>query len=184
MPVAQSLVAGGVTVMELTLRTPVALDALKAVRTEVPEMIAGVGTILTPDQVRLATESGARIRRLSRGESKGPGSGPRSQPFLCPGRGDARTDIEAALEHGCRLLNFSGRALWRPALSQCHRGSLLPSRRPIFATRRAQSRQYGDLSGGPKHRGDRRLMAGTEEPDLSGFLERNHQTRTPGRHHN
>ena len=34
--------------MELTLRTPVALDALKAVRAEVPEMIAGVGTILTP----------------------------------------------------------------------------------------------------------------------------------------
>jgi 2-dehydro-3-deoxyphosphogluconate aldolase / (4S)-4-hydroxy-2-oxoglutarate aldolase len=60
-PVAQSLVAGGVTAMELTLRTPVALEALEAVRSEVPDMIAGVGTILTPDQVKLAKKSGAQF---------------------------------------------------------------------------------------------------------------------------
>jgi 2-dehydro-3-deoxyphosphogluconate aldolase / (4S)-4-hydroxy-2-oxoglutarate aldolase len=60
-PVARSLVAGGVTAMELTLRTPVALDALEAVRAEVPDMIAGVRTILTPDQVKLAKKSGAQF---------------------------------------------------------------------------------------------------------------------------
>jgi 2-keto-3-deoxy-6-phosphogluconate aldolase len=59
--VARSLVAGGVTTMELTLRTPVALEALKAVRAEEPGMIAGVGTILTPDQLKLAKESGAQF---------------------------------------------------------------------------------------------------------------------------
>jgi len=60
-PVARSLVAGGVTAMELTLRGAVALEALEAVRAEVPDMIAGVGTILTPDQVKLAKNSGAQF---------------------------------------------------------------------------------------------------------------------------
>jgi 2-dehydro-3-deoxyphosphogluconate aldolase/(4S)-4-hydroxy-2-oxoglutarate aldolase len=104
-PVAQSLVAGGVTVMELTLRTPVALDALKAVRSEVPEMIAGVGTILTPDQVEQAKESGAQF-----------GVAPGVNPRVLAAARDARlsfapgvatpSDIEAALEHGCQLLKF------------------------------------------------------------------------------
>jgi 2-dehydro-3-deoxyphosphogluconate aldolase/(4S)-4-hydroxy-2-oxoglutarate aldolase len=103
--VAQSLVAGGVTVMELTLRTPVALDALKAVRAEVPEMIAGVGTILTPDQVEQAVESGAQF-------GVAPGVNPRvlaaardAGLSFAPGVATP-SDIEAALEHGCRLLKF------------------------------------------------------------------------------
>ena len=48
-PLARALLRGGVDVMELTLRTPVAIDALRAVRSEVPEMLAGIGTILSPD---------------------------------------------------------------------------------------------------------------------------------------
>jgi len=50
-PLARALVAGGVDVMELTLRTPAALEALRRVREEVPEMLAGIGTVLTPAQV-------------------------------------------------------------------------------------------------------------------------------------
>jgi hypothetical protein len=84
--VAQSLVAGGVTVMELTLRTPVALDALKAVRAEVPEMIAG------NDPDARSSRAGRRIRsairRRSRSESEGPRGGPRRRPLLCSRRGD------------------------------------------------------------------------------------------------
>jgi 2-dehydro-3-deoxyphosphogluconate aldolase / (4S)-4-hydroxy-2-oxoglutarate aldolase len=104
-PVAQALVAGGVTVMELTLRTPVALDALKAVRAEVPGMIAGVGTILTPNQVKLARESGAQF-------GVAPGVNPRilaaareAGLSFAPGVATP-SDIEAALEHGCQLLKF------------------------------------------------------------------------------
>ena len=44
--------------MELTLRTPVAFDALRAVRAEVPGMLAGLGTILHPDQVKRAVDEG------------------------------------------------------------------------------------------------------------------------------
>jgi 2-dehydro-3-deoxyphosphogluconate aldolase / (4S)-4-hydroxy-2-oxoglutarate aldolase len=50
-PLAEALLDGGIDVMELTLRTPAALSALAAIRNEVPEMLAGIGTILTPEQV-------------------------------------------------------------------------------------------------------------------------------------
>src|SRR3954454_14041768 len=58
-PLAEALLAGGVQAMELTLRTPAALDALRAVRKHVPEMLAGVGTILTPCPVHQAIDAGA-----------------------------------------------------------------------------------------------------------------------------
>ena len=45
--------------MELTLRTPAAFDALRRIRSEVPELYAGVGTILFPDQVARVKASGA-----------------------------------------------------------------------------------------------------------------------------
>ncbi|MDO4556928.1 MAG: bifunctional 4-hydroxy-2-oxoglutarate aldolase/2-dehydro-3-deoxy-phosphogluconate aldolase [Lachnospiraceae bacterium] len=58
-PLAKAIWAGGINAMELTLRTPVALEALKAIRAEVPEMLAGVGTILTPEQVKAVYAAGA-----------------------------------------------------------------------------------------------------------------------------
>jgi len=60
-PLAKALVAGGVHAMELTLRTAGAIDALKAIVDAVPEMIAGVGTVLTVDQLRQVKEAGARL---------------------------------------------------------------------------------------------------------------------------
>jgi 2-dehydro-3-deoxyphosphogluconate aldolase/(4S)-4-hydroxy-2-oxoglutarate aldolase len=104
-PLARALLAGGVEVMELTLRTPAALDALRAIRRDVPEMIAGIGTILTVDQLHAAREAGAAF-----------GVSPGCNPRLLSAARDAGfsfgpgiatpTDIEIALEHGCRLLKF------------------------------------------------------------------------------
>jgi hypothetical protein len=45
-PLARALLDGGIDVMELTLRTPAALDALLAIRAEVPDMLAGTGTVV------------------------------------------------------------------------------------------------------------------------------------------
>ena len=50
---------GGVDVMELTLRTEAAIPALGRIRQEVPEMVAGIGTVLTPEQVTAAVKGGA-----------------------------------------------------------------------------------------------------------------------------
>ena len=104
-PLARALIEGGVDVMELTLRTPAALDALRAIRAEVPAMMAGIGTILTPTQARQAREAGAAF-------GVAPGTNPRviaealdlGLPFA-PGIATP-SDIEQALEGGCRLLKF------------------------------------------------------------------------------
>jgi 2-dehydro-3-deoxyphosphogluconate aldolase/(4S)-4-hydroxy-2-oxoglutarate aldolase len=104
-PLAKALIDGGVDAMELTLRTPVALDALRAIRAEVPEMLPGVGTVLTPDQAEQAVVAGAAF-------GVAPGMNPRvvraareyGLPFA-PGVATA-TDLEAAIELDCRELKF------------------------------------------------------------------------------
>lgn len=104
-PVARALLAGGVNCMELTLRTPAAMEALKRIRAEVPSMTAGVGTILTPQQARDVKAAGAAF-------GVSPGINPRVvgeavqlglpfAPGIC-----TPSDIEVALEHGCTLLKF------------------------------------------------------------------------------
>lgn len=91
--------------MELTLRTPAALDGLRAIREQVPEMLAGIGTILSTDQVQAVAEAGATF-------GVSPGTNPRVitaaqerglpfAPGVC-----TPSDVEAALELGCRELKF------------------------------------------------------------------------------
>src|SRR5262245_39455052 len=60
-PLARALVAGGVHVLEVTLRTPVAVDAAKAMIKEVPDAIVGIGTILNADDLARATALGAKF---------------------------------------------------------------------------------------------------------------------------
>lgn len=58
---AQALLDGGVTVMEITLRTQAALDAVSAVRREIPEMTVGAGTVVQPYQAMDAEQAGAQF---------------------------------------------------------------------------------------------------------------------------
>jgi len=60
-PLARALVAGGVRVLEVTLRTPVALDAIRAIAREVPDAIVGVGTISRAEHFQQAIQAGARF---------------------------------------------------------------------------------------------------------------------------
>ena len=104
-PLANALLAGGVDVIELTLRTPAALGALRRIREEVPEMLVGAGTVLSPAQVLAVKAAGAAF-------AVSPGMNPRvlhaaadaGLPFA-PGVATP-TDVEQALECGCRLLKF------------------------------------------------------------------------------
>lgn len=104
-PLARALLAGGVDSIELTLRTEAALECLRRIRSEVPEMTIGVGTILTPQQAQEAKAAGASF-------GVAPGMNPRVvseaqriglpfAPGVC-----TPTDIELALEAGCRVLKF------------------------------------------------------------------------------
>lgn len=58
---ARALVDGGVRVLEVTMRTPVALDAMQAMRKAVPEAIVGAGTITNPDDLKKAIDAGAQF---------------------------------------------------------------------------------------------------------------------------
>lgn len=104
-PLANALFDGGVGVMELTLRTPAALESLRKIRKAVPEMIAGVGTILTPAQVREVKDADAAF-------GVAPGTNPRVLEAaaaeglsFAPGIATP-SDVEAALEFHCRLMKF------------------------------------------------------------------------------
>lgn len=58
-PVAKTLLDNGIEAMELALRTNASLEALSLIRKGVPKMLAGVGTIIFPEQVAKAMEAGA-----------------------------------------------------------------------------------------------------------------------------
>jgi 2-dehydro-3-deoxyphosphogluconate aldolase/(4S)-4-hydroxy-2-oxoglutarate aldolase len=60
-PLARALVQGGIKAIEVTLRTPVALDAIRAIAAEVDGAVVGAGTLLTPKDLRAAEEAGARF---------------------------------------------------------------------------------------------------------------------------
>lgn len=60
-PLARALVAGGVRVLEITLRTPVALECMRAIAAAVPEAIVGAGTIRTVEDAKSALEAGCQF---------------------------------------------------------------------------------------------------------------------------
>ena len=60
-PMAKALAAGGITVFEITLRTPVALNAIRAIREAMPDALVGAGTILNPQQYDDAVAAGAQF---------------------------------------------------------------------------------------------------------------------------
>ncbi|UMB54057.1 bifunctional 4-hydroxy-2-oxoglutarate aldolase/2-dehydro-3-deoxy-phosphogluconate aldolase [Lutibacter sp. A64] len=104
-PVSRALLAGGVDTIELTLRTPVALDAARLIKKEVSEICLGFGTVLTKDQVSAVVDAGADF-------AVSPGCNPkiiaeaRKQGLsFAPGI-MTPTDIEMALEEGCRVLKY------------------------------------------------------------------------------
>jgi 2-dehydro-3-deoxyphosphogluconate aldolase/(4S)-4-hydroxy-2-oxoglutarate aldolase len=58
-PLAQALLAGGLTVAEVTLRTPAALEAVRRIVAEVPDVIVAVGTVTKPLDITHAVDAGA-----------------------------------------------------------------------------------------------------------------------------
>ena len=60
-PMAQALVDGGVKVLEVTLRTPVALQCMEAIARAVPEAIVGAGTVRSVADAQAAKDAGCRF---------------------------------------------------------------------------------------------------------------------------
>ncbi|WP_442497469.1 bifunctional 4-hydroxy-2-oxoglutarate aldolase/2-dehydro-3-deoxy-phosphogluconate aldolase [Methylobacter sp. sgz302048] len=60
-PLAHALVEGGLKVLEITLRTPIALDAIKRIKAEVPGAIVGAGTVINVDTLQKAIDAGSEF---------------------------------------------------------------------------------------------------------------------------
>jgi len=61
LPLAKALVAGGLNLLEITLRTPAALDIIRTIASEIDEAVVGAGTVLTPAHYDEAERAGARF---------------------------------------------------------------------------------------------------------------------------
>jgi 2-dehydro-3-deoxyphosphogluconate aldolase/(4S)-4-hydroxy-2-oxoglutarate aldolase len=104
-PMARALVAGGTPAIEVTLRTPAALEAIRAIAAEVEGAMIGVGTVLGERDLQAALKAGAKF-------AVSPGVSPRlldaaddSELPLLPGAATA-SEVMALLERGYRHLKF------------------------------------------------------------------------------
>ncbi|HEX9011028.1 MAG TPA: bifunctional 4-hydroxy-2-oxoglutarate aldolase/2-dehydro-3-deoxy-phosphogluconate aldolase [Holophagaceae bacterium] len=59
LPLAEALLAGGIPTLEITLRTPAALEAIRRIRKAFPQAHVGAGTVTTPEALRQAQDAGA-----------------------------------------------------------------------------------------------------------------------------
>ena len=104
-PLAKALVAGGVRTLEVTLRTPVAIEAAKAMIANVPDAIVGIGTILNAEDLARTEALGAKF-------GISPGATPEllkaaaaSRLPFAPGIATA-SELMQALAHGFDLVKF------------------------------------------------------------------------------
>ena len=104
-PLARALVAGGIRLLEVTLRTPVGLAAAAAIMAEVPGAVVGIGTVLTPADLDRAVAIGARFA-LSPGATPAllDAAAEAPIPFL-PGVATA-SDLMAAMACGFGTVKF------------------------------------------------------------------------------
>ena len=117
-PVARALVAGGLPIVEITLRTSAAIEAIGAVAAGVPEAHVGAGTVLSEEQTRAAVSAGARFI-VSPGLHDGVVSVARelSVPVM-PGV-TTPSEVQRAWNLGLRVLKYFRQA-W-PAAFPCSR---------------------------------------------------------------
>jgi 2-dehydro-3-deoxyphosphogluconate aldolase / (4S)-4-hydroxy-2-oxoglutarate aldolase len=104
-PLARALVAGGICALEITLRTPVALEAARAIKAEVEGAIVGLGTVTSPADLEAAEKIGAAFA-VSPGATPRLLAAARSSPVpLLPGVATA-SDLMQALDHGIDTVKF------------------------------------------------------------------------------
>jgi 2-dehydro-3-deoxyphosphogluconate aldolase/(4S)-4-hydroxy-2-oxoglutarate aldolase len=104
-PLARALVAGGIRMLEITLRTPVALACIEAIAKEVPEAVVGAGTVRSAADAQAAAMAGARFA-VSPGYTRGVGKACHDLGLaLLPGVATG-SEIMLAQEDGHTALKF------------------------------------------------------------------------------
>lgn len=142
-PLARALVAGGLKAIEVTLRTPAAMDAIRAIAAEVEGAVPGVGTVITPSQYAEAARAGARFavspgaypKLLDAAEHSGiaplPGVATASEAMALIERGYAFAKFfPAEAAGGAPLLSALASPL--PQLRFCPTGGITPANAPGY----------------------------------------------------
>lgn len=142
-PIARALLDGGVAVIELTLRTPTALDSLALIARQVPGIAVGAGTVLDPPMVERAAAAGAQFlvspgttpTLLAAMERSGlpflPGAATVSEAMVLLERGHTTLKFFPAVAAGgvTALSSFAGPL---PQLRFCPTGGITPETAPDF----------------------------------------------------
>lgn len=142
-PLAEALLAGGVKVLEVTLRTPVALRCIEAIAKAVPQALVGAGTIRSAADARAARNAGS-VFGVSPGYTTAVGAACRDAGLpLLPGVATAG-EVMAAMADGLSLLKFfpasaaGGLPLLRalygpfPDVRFCPTGGITPETAPSY----------------------------------------------------
>ncbi|MDO5355888.1 MAG: bifunctional 4-hydroxy-2-oxoglutarate aldolase/2-dehydro-3-deoxy-phosphogluconate aldolase [Conchiformibius sp.] len=140
---AHALVAGGIPTLEITLRTPVGIDAIRLIKKEVPEAIVGAGTVINGEQLKAVEDAGA-VFAISPGINiKLAQAAQQSGIPLIPGVATAG-ELMLALEYGMDTLKLfpaeavGGRALLKslhgpfPQVKFCPTGGITPQSAPDY----------------------------------------------------
>ncbi len=142
-PLARALVAGGLKVIEITLRTAAGLEAIRAIGRDVPEAIAGAGTVLNPEQLAAVAAAGARFAVSPGATQKMLDAADGANIALLPGIATA-SEAMALIERGYRFAKFfpaepagglaylSALASPLPRLSFCPTGGITPDSAPRY----------------------------------------------------
>ena len=142
-PLARALVEGGVKVLEVTLRTPVALAAIEAIARALPEAVVGAGTLRLPADARAARDAGSTFA-VSPGYTAALGAACREAGLpLLPGVATG-SEVMAAMADGLRFLKFfpavqaGGIPMLKalagpfPDIAFCPTGGITPETAPQF----------------------------------------------------
>ena len=142
-PLARALVEGGVKVLEVTLRTPVALAAIEAIARAVPEAVVGAGTLRLPADAKAARDAGS-VFAVSPGYTAALGAACREAGLpLLPGVATG-SEVMAAMADGLRFLKFfpavqaGGIPMLKalagpfPDIAFCPTGGITPETAPQF----------------------------------------------------
>jgi len=104
-PLAKALIAGGVKVLEITLRTPMAIEAIRMISKEVPDAIVGAGTVATEQDLNAVAEAGG-VFAISPGLTPTLLTAAINGPIaLIPGISSA-SELMLGMEYGLREFKF------------------------------------------------------------------------------
>ena len=171
-PLARALVKGGLPVLEITLRTRAAIDALKAIAADVPDAVVGAGTVLR-STTRSGSARGCSLRRQSRLHA---GSGARDREFghAVPAR---RADRIRRFGVGGTGVPFTeilpGRHRWWTGLVKGHRGANAGN--PVLPNRRHQPGECAELSRLAECGLHRRILGGASCHRSGGAMGRDRE---------